>query len=163
MRTSVSLTLLDQTNKSLRYQHSHYTYSVTPSLCHIITQSHHHSHAITLTPSLSHHHSHTITHHHHSVTLSLSHTITHHIITQLQSLITPSLSHTHSVTLSLSHTLTLSHTNSLYSGSTHVQPHTLTPSHPPILTGCQFHGAPRAGGSTGRPLRWRKVHHCETH
>lgn len=108
-------------------------------LCHTITH-----HTIT---------HHTITHHHHSVTLSLSHTITYHTITQ----------HTHSVTLSLSHTLTLSHTNSLYSGSTHVQPHTLTPSHPPILTGCEFHGAPRAGGSTGRPLRRRKVHHRETH
>ena len=32
LRTSVFLTHLDQTNKSLRYQHSHYIYSVTPSL-----------------------------------------------------------------------------------------------------------------------------------
>ena len=104
LRTSVSLTLLDQTNKSLRYQHSHYTYFVPPSL---VTPS-------LITPSLSHHH------------LVTRHSVTHHLVTR------------HSVTPSV--TPSLSHTNTLYSGSTCTtsRPHTLTPSHPPIPQDVSF-------------------------
>ena len=121
LRTSVSLTHLDQTNQSLRY-----TNVPTLSLSHTITHSHHHSVTLLLIHTIthSHHHSFTLTHsHHHSVTLSLSHTITH----------SHSLSHT--ITQSHSFTPSPSHTNSLHYGSTHVrvQPHIPTSSHTPTL------------------------------